>query len=202
MTYMSGLIVRATNVGSLLADMDSFGREAFQDAGASNMWITQNVYAGDGAGEIGISTDWASIDAAVTAPDDLRARPEFVDAMQNAGIQTLRRSLVQIRAERGELEGKFGSLIVSAGAQQDQETIDANADAIWTHMQNGSSGLRWTQAIAAGPLTGMYITISTSDSLDDLMAASNQMFADPDIQGRMAAMGFQLIQRSLFRRLG
>ena len=78
MTYMSGLIVRATNVDSLISDMDSFGREAFQDAGASNMWITQNVYAGDGAGEIGISTDWASIDAAVTAPNDLRARPEFV----------------------------------------------------------------------------------------------------------------------------
>jgi len=34
------------------------------------------------------------------------------------------------------------------------------------------------------------------------MAASNQMFADPDIQGRMADMGFQLIQRSIFRRLG
>ncbi|MEC7844780.1 MAG: hypothetical protein VX594_05320, partial [Actinomycetota bacterium] len=61
--------------------------------------------------------------------------------------------------------------------------------------------LRWTQGIAAGALTGMYLTVSTSDSLDDLMSASTQMFADPDIQGRMAEMGFQLIQRSLFRRL-
>ncbi len=201
MTYMAGLVVRASNVDKLLEDMDSFGRKAFEDAGATDMWITQSVMAGDGVGEIFITSDWDSIDAAVTAPDDLRARPEFIEAMKNAGIETLRRSLVQIRAQRGELDGKFGSLIVSAGAQQDQATIDANADAIWEHMKNGTTGLRWTQGIAAGPLTGMYLTVSTSDSLDELMSASNQMFADPDIQGRMAEMGFQLMGRSLFRRL-
>ena len=33
------------------------------------------------------------------------------------------------------------------------------------------------------------------------MAASNQMFADPAILGMMAEQNFQLIQRSLFRRL-
>ena len=101
--------------------MDSFGRKAFEDAGAQNLWITQSVMAGDGVGEIFITSDWDSIDTAVTAPDDLRARPEFV-AMKNAGIETLRRSLVHVRAQRGELDGKFGSLIVSAGAQQDQAT--------------------------------------------------------------------------------
>ena len=96
MSYMAGLVVRASNVEKLLEDMNSFGRQAFMDAGATDMWITQSVMAGDGYGEIFITSDWDSIDAAVSAPDELRARPEFIDAMQNAGIQTLRRSLMQI----------------------------------------------------------------------------------------------------------
>ena len=116
MTYMAGLVVRASNVDKLLEDMDSFGRKAFEDAGATDMWITQSVMAGDGVGEIFITSDWDSIDAAVSAPDDLRARPEFIEAMKNAGIETLRRSLVHIRAQKGNLDGKYGSLIVSAGA--------------------------------------------------------------------------------------
>ena len=47
----------------------------------------------------------------------------------------------------------------------------------------------------------MYATVTTADSLDQLMESSNEMFADPDIMGRMAEMGFQLIQRQLFLNL-
>ena len=202
MTYMSGLIVRAADENRLLSDMNALGRKAFEDAGAKNMWITKSVMAGEAAGEITLSTDWDSIDAAVTAPDDLRARPDIVETMQAAGVQTLRRSLLQVRADRGELDGEFGSMLVSSGAQVDQETIDATVDAIWAHLRSGANGVRLAQAIAAGPLTGLNITISTSDSLDALMAASAQMFAEPSIQSMMAEQHFQLIQRSLFRNIG
>ena len=168
MSYMAGLVVRASNVEKLLEDMDSFGRQAFMDAGATDMWVTQSVMAGDGYGEIFITSDWESIDAAVSAPDELRARPEFIDAMQNAGIQTLRRSLMQIHTQRGELTGKYGSLIISAGAQQDQATIESNADAIWGHMGKNANGIRWTQAMAAGPLTinsGVTVTVGSGETL-------------------------------------
>ena len=201
MTYMSGLIVRASDTNRLVADLESFGREAFQEAGATNLWVTQNVMAGEGAGEIGIACDWETVDAAVRAPDDMRAEPRFVEAMQAAGIQTLRRSLLNIITERGTLDGEFGSMIVSAGAPADQATMDASADAIWGHIEKGANGIRWGQGIAAGALTGMYITISTTDSLDDLVAASNEMFADPQILTMMGEQGFQLIQRAMFRRL-
>ena len=44
MSYMAGLVVRASNVEKLLEDMESFGRQAF-NAGATDMWITQSVMA-------------------------------------------------------------------------------------------------------------------------------------------------------------
>mgnify|MGYP003305378329 CR=1 FL=1 len=62
--------------------------------------------------------------------------PEFVESMQAAGIQTLRRSLMDVRMERGTLDGKFGSLIVSAGNLA-QDELDSS-DAIWAHMKNGT----------------------------------------------------------------
>jgi|TARA_B100001094_G_scaffold213052_1_gene207072 hypothetical protein len=33
------------------------------------------------------------------------------------------------------------------------------------------------------------------------MESNNEMFADPDVMGQMAEMGFQLRQRQLFRNL-
>ena len=57
MSYMAGLVVRASNVEKLLEDMNSFGRQAFLDAGATDMWITQSVMAGDGYGEIFITSE-------------------------------------------------------------------------------------------------------------------------------------------------
>ena len=64
MSYMAGLVVRASNVEKLLEDMNSFGRQAFMDAGATDMWITQSVMAGDGYGEIFITCLLYTSDAA------------------------------------------------------------------------------------------------------------------------------------------
>ena len=75
---------------------------------------------------------------------------------------------MQIHTQRGELTGKYGSLINSAGAQQDQAIIESNADAIWGHMGKNANGIRWTQGLAAGPLTGMYAIVTTADSLTNL----------------------------------
>ena len=37
----------------------------------------------------------------------------------------------------------------------------------------------WAQAVAAGPMTGAYLTMSLSDSVDQLMTEGQKAFADP-----------------------
>ena len=201
MAYLSGLVVRVTDQGRLVADMESFGSDMFREAGATRVRVLQNVMGGEQAGEINIACEWDSLDAAMRAPGDLRAKQEMIDSMQGAGVQTIRRSLIVIDAERGTQEGEFASLLVASGDQIDPATMDANADAFWAHMESGANGILWGRGVAAGPLTGLYIALTAADSADELMASSAAMFADPVIQQRMAEQNTQLVARQMFTLL-
>ncbi len=125
MAYLSGLVVRVTDQGRLVADMESFGSDMFREAGATRVRVLQNVMGGEQAGEINIACEWDSLDAAMRAPGDLRAKQEMIDSMQGAGVQTIRRSLIAIDAERGTQEGEFASLLVASGDQIDPATAAA-----------------------------------------------------------------------------
>ena len=133
MAYLSGLVVRASDQGRLVADMESFGSDMFLEAGAARVRVMQNVMGGDQAGEINIACEWDSLDAAMRAPGDLREKQEMIDSMQAAGVQTLRRSLISIEAERGTQEGEFASLLVHSGNPLDPATMNANLDQNWAH---------------------------------------------------------------------
>lgn len=200
--YLSGLVIRVSDQSRFEADWNAFTRDMFLASGATRARALQNVMGGEQAGEINIACEWDSLDDAMRAPGDLRAKQEMIDAMQGAGVQTLRRSLIAIDTERGTQEGEFASLLVASGDQLDPATIEANADAFWAHMENGANGILWGRGVAAGPLTGLYVALTAADSADSLMASSAAMFADPEIQGRMVEQNTQLVGRNMFRLLG
>ena len=202
MSYMSGLILRVADVDRFVAGWNDFGKQTFLDAGATSARISQSVFAGEDAGNIGIASEWDSIDVAVEAPAAILNIPESAEMMKSAGAEMLRRSLMRVQATRGSLEGKYGSLVVGTGDPATPEQMEANADAFWGHLQGAGNGAVWAQAVAAGPMTGAYLTMSLSDSVDQLMAAGQEAFADPAIQQILASMNFQLTGRNLFKVLG
>ena len=202
MSYMSGLILRVADVDRFVAGWNDFGKQTFLDAGATSARISQSVFAGEDAGNIGIASEWDSIDVAIEAPAAILNIPESAEMMKSAGAEMLRRSLMRVQATRGSLEGKYGSLVVGTGDPATPEQMEANADAFWGHIQGGANGAMWAQAVAAGPMTGAYLTMSLSDSVDQLMTEGQKAFADPAIQQILASMNFQLTGRSLFKVLG
>ena len=202
MTYMSGLIVRVADMDRFVSGWNDFGKQQFLDAGATSARISQSVFAGEDAGNVGIASEWDSLDVAIEAPGAIRNSAESVEMMKAAGVETLRRSLLLVQATRGSLEGKYGSLLVGTGDPATPEQSEANADAFWGQMQDGANGIQWHQGVAAGAMTGAYLTMTLCDSLDQLMAASQKMFANPEIQQMMAAQNFQLAGRNLFKVLG
>jgi hypothetical protein len=202
MSYMSGLILRVADVDRFVAGWNDFGKQTFLDAGATSARISQSVFAGEDAGNIGIASEWDSIDVAIEAPAAILNIPESAEMMKSAGAEMLRRSLMRVQATRGSLEGKYGSLVVGTGDPATPEQMEANADAFWGHIQGGANGAMWAQAVAAGPMTGAYLTMSLSDSLDQLMTEGQKAFADPAIQQILASLNFQLTVRSLFKVLG
>ena len=132
----------------------------------------------------------------------MRKEKEMLESMQASGVLQLRRSLMLIDAERGVQEGEFLSLLLASGDQLDPTTMEANADAFWAHMQTGSNGIMWCRGAAAGPLTGLHVAVTSADSADELMTTSASMFADPDIQQRLAGQNTQMVGRSMFRVIG
>ena len=199
---MSGLIVRVADMDRFVSGWNDFGKQQFLDAGATSARISQSVFAGEDAGNVGIASEWDSLDVAIEAPGAIRNSAESVEMMKAAGVETLRRSLLLVQATRGSLEGKYGSLLVGTGDPATPEQSEANADAFWGQMQDGANGIQWHQGVAAGAMTGAYLTMTLCDSLDQLMAASQKMFANPEIQQMMAAQNFQLTGRNLFKVLG
>ncbi len=202
MAYLSGLVVRVSDQNKFEEDWNSFAREMFLESGATTARVAQNIMGGDQAGEINIACTWDSLDLAMRAPGDLRKKQEMIDTMQASGVQTLRRSLMLIDAERGVQEGEFLSMLVASGDQIDQATMEANADAFWAHMESGANGIMWCRGLAAGALNGLYVALTSANSADELMAASAAMFADTDIQQRMAGQNSQLVGRAMMRVIG
>ena len=202
MAYLSGLVVRVSDQNKFEEDWNSFGRQMFLDSGATTARVAQNVMGGDQAGEINIACTWDSLDSAMRAPGDLRKNPQMVETMQASGVQTLRRSLMLVDAERGVQEGEFLSMLVTSADQADAATMEANADAFWAHMESGTNGIMWCRGLAAGALNGLYIALTAADSADALMAASAAMFADAGVQQLMVEQNAQMVGRAMMRVIG
>ena len=202
MSYMSGTILRVADVDQFVSDWNDFGKQLHLDAGATNTQISQSVFAGEDAGTIGLACEWDTLDVAMEFPGTIRSNAQAVELMKSTGVEVVRRSVMRAHVTRGSLEGKYGSLVVGTGDPATPEQMDANADAFWGHLQGAGNGAVWAQAVAAGPMTGAYLTMSLSDSVDQLIAAGQKAFADPAIQQMMASMNFQLTGRNLFKVLG
>ena len=202
MAYLSGLVVRISDQNKFEEDWNSFGRQMFLDSGATTARVAQNVMGGDQAGEINIACTWDSLDLAMRAPGDLRKNPQMVETMQASGVQTLRRSLMLVDAERGVQEGEFLSMLVTSADQADAATMEANADAFWAYMESGANGIMWCRGLAAGALNGLYIALTSADSADALMAASAAMFADAGVQQLMVEQNAQMVGRAMMRVIG
>ena len=202
MSYMSGTILRVADVDQFVSDWNDVGKQLHLDAGATSARISQSVFAGEDAGTVGIACEWDTLDVAIEGPGTIRNSAQAIELMKSAGVEVVRRSLLRVHVTRGSLEGKYGSLVVATGDPATPEQMEANADAFWGHIQGGGNGAQWAQAVAAGPMTGAYLTMTLSDSLDQLMAASQKAFADPANQQMMASLNFQLTGRNFFKVLG
>ena len=202
MSYMSGTILRVADVDQFVSDWNDFAKQLHLDAGATSARISQSVFSGEDAGTIGLACEWDTLDAAMEFPGKIRSNAQIAEMMKSTGVEVLRRSMMRVQATRGSLEGKYGSLVVGTGDPATPEQMEANADAFWGHLQGAGNGAVWAQAVAAGPMTGAYLTMSLSDSVDQLIAAGQKAFADPAIQQILASMNFQLTGRNLFKVLG
>ena len=124
-------------------------------------------------------------------------RPGGCDCGRNLAYRGHRR----VQAEFGTRTGDVGSVLYVGGPRLDDATAQESFALAWGHMQNGANGLAALENIAGGPGTFTGNVVTWADSLDSLMAASAENFADPEVQEQIASSGIQVLGRVLTRRL-
>ena len=200
--YMSGLVLNVKDVPLSVSHWKNYGHDLYLNSGAIQAQMAQNVMGGDAVDEINVISLWDSIDTCMQGIPNLRANAQIIDGLQAAGATTLRRSLFAIDNARGQCDGEFSSLLMVRGQAADKATLDADADAFWSYMKRGGNGQRLGRCIASSQLFGMNISVMYTDSLDALVAASNDMWADSSIQERLKQRDIQPVSRFFYRMLG
>jgi hypothetical protein len=126
---------------------------------------------------------------------------EIVQMMRDTQVSVSRRILFRVQSEIGEREGRYGSVLYIAGRPLDDASAASNLEHSWKTISEGANGMIGLQAVAAGASPFQGTVVTSTDSLDELMAASAKNFADPEMAKRMGEQGWNVIGRVLMNRL-
>ena len=202
MTYLVGIQMRAADSAGFASEFESWTKPLFMDLGATSARLSQTIFGSDQAGMLLAAATFDSIQTAAECEKNMNADPRVGETMARVGAQRVGRSLMVVRTERGELAGEYGSgLIISSSSQPTEDEVQKMSDDGWSIMGDHVNGIRQGQMIAAGERTGMWVAGTYADNLDDLMAGSAKLFADPQTQENMVRFGNQLVSRKLWRTL-
>ena len=164
--------------------------------------MSQTMLGGEQAGIVMISFDWDSIDTAMSGLTAMNNEERVVSAFKAAGVVPQGRSLMQIDQERGVPEGSYFSAIMMTGSPIPPADQARDMDRNYGILSNYSvTGMRLMQAVAAGEMTGSYLNVTYTNSLDQLMIGSKEVFSNPEMLAQMQKYNIQVHRRSISRML-
>lgn len=164
--------------------------------------MSQTMLGGEQAGIVMISFDWDSIDTAMSGLTAMNNEERVVSAFKAAGVVPQGRSLMQIDQERGVPEGSYFSAIMMTGSPIPPADQARDMDRNYGILSNYSvTGMRLMQAVAAGEMTGSYLNVTYTNSLDQLMIGSKEVFSNPEMLTQMQKYNIQVHRRSISRML-
>ena len=201
MTYLYSVLAHVGDKEAFSEASQTWVSGNLEKLGVRSYSATEIVMGGEMAGMCVIGFEYDSVDAAMAGQAGFYQDSELVGMMQDTQVQVNRRILFRVQSERGERRGQYGTILYMAGRPLDDATMESNMDHNWSHIQNGANGLTWLMSATAGPAPFNATAVTWTDSLDDLLAASNKMFADPKTMQIMTDSGTQVLGRVIGRNM-
>ncbi|NBS30200.1 MAG: hypothetical protein EBS76_06735 [Actinobacteria bacterium] len=201
MTYLYSVLAQVGDKKAFTEASQTWVGGHLEKLGVRSYSATEIVMGGEMAGLCVIGFEYDSVDAAMAGQAGFYQDSELVGMMQATQVHVNRRILFRVQSERGERRGQYGTILYMAGRPVDDATMESNMDHNWSHIQNGANGLTWLMSVAAGPAPFNATAVTWTDSLDDLLAASNKMFADPKTMQIMTDSGAQILGRVIGRNM-
>jgi len=201
MSYLYVTALTATNVDGFAEAGATWAQDHYKALGAVTTTASQIIMGGEMAGTILVAFEYETVNGAMNGQQAFYADEALVRLMQDHQVQISRRSLMRVQTEFGERTGEYGSVLYLSTSPIDDASAQTNFAKNWAHMQHGAHGMTVLANVAAGPSPFTHTVVTWADSLDDLLAASAQNMADPEVQQIMAEWNVNLQGRVLSRRL-
>jgi hypothetical protein len=201
MSYLYSVLGSIGNVQEFAAAGSGWAGDRIKEFGATSINANQIIMGGELAGMCIIGFEFDSVDAAMAGQAALYQDSEIVQMMRDTQVSVSRRILFRVQSEIGEREGRYGSVLYIAGRPLDDASAASNLEHSWKTISEGANGMIGLQAVAAGASPFQGTVVTSTDSLDELMAASAKNFADPEMAKRMGEQGWNVIGRVLMNRL-
>ena len=201
MSYVYSVLAGIGDTAGFSKAADDWGIDHVLGLGAKHFTASEIVMGGELSGSVVIGFEYETVDAAMEGQAGLYADGKTVQLMQETQVQVIRRNLFRLQAEVGSRTGNYGTILYAAGPPVDDATAQQNLDINWSHMENGANGIMSLMSVASGPAPFTGTAVTSADSLDSLLAASEAMFADEEIRSMMASSGLSILGRVITRRL-
>ena len=201
MSYLYSVLAQVGDKQAFTEASQTWVGGKLEKFGVRSYSASEIVMGGEMAGMCVIGFEYDSVDAAMQGQAGFYQDSELVGMMQDTQVHVNRRNLFRVQSERGERRGQYGTILYIAGRPVDDATLESNMDHNWSYIQNGANGLTWLMSVAAGPAPFSATALTSADSLDDLLAASNKMFADAKSMQIMTDSGAQILGRVIVRNM-
>lgn len=182
---------------------------------SENMDLARRVYGAEGAsrvagsialtgqnvGSFTLSTMWDSSDACFAAREKILGSAEIQATMAAAQTKPLSFGVGTVVGERGNCEGSYVVAVVGSSSnptdQGRQKLYDVTERLL---VGNGAcNGFRSVRMVAGGEMTGAFLNIFYTDSVDGFLAGSAASLTDQDFQAARADVGGEIHDRIISR---
>lgn len=201
MTYMYSVVAHITDVQGFADAGNSWAGDRLRDFGAVDFTASQVVMGGEMAGMVICGFEFETADDAMAANAAIYSDDAMTTMMRDTQVNVVRRGLFKVQAEVGSRTGAVGTILYVGGRVIDDATAASNLELNWKYMSSGANGIVSLLSLANGPSPFVGTAVTFADSLDALLASSQAMFAEPEVQNAMANSGLTVLGRVMTRRL-
>jgi len=192
MSFVVGTVGRMENVDAFIAAQDSI-KSAAGDLGATSVRATQVILGGESQGTVQVAFHVDTKDAAMAVGAGMVKNEAIRQMMGAAGASVLRRSLMQVIGQGGEMTGKYMQGLMMKSSISFQAAAK-DFERVWKNMQPEVNGMMMAQAAVVGPNPmGTHYFATYGDSIDAIDAAAARNWADPMTKSTMASTNSSVV---------
>ncbi len=200
MAFITATEVRVADAAAFAEGVRTIVRPKLMERGAS-LVIPQLVIAGGTkTGVMRAISRWESLDAAGLALSELASDADIRAMAQSLNAEPLMRNIAHDMGHTGNPRGQYSATVGVNFGNFDQAKFDqAKVRNQQIAEENGCSGVMYLRSLGIDPAEGQIAMGTFADSLDQLQAMRDALYADDEVLSLLAATEAQAVTRTIER---